>query len=247
MTLDLGVLAALALLAVVGFFSGAIRQISHWIGMLLAFVLAKPIGMAIGPFAAAKMGWPPSLTMIGLSAVLLPIIVVVAAVLSRMVLNAIIPGDERNLPDRVVGAILGIAKGGLIVWALLSVVVSFEKPLAQSRIDLAAKTQGSSAMGFARDHNFFASIPLPAIEGVKRIGAARSDPKALMALLNDPSFKRVLSDPKLKSALNDPTVKNALQGGDPAALLQNPQVKKLLEDPDMVRKLADLQAQAKQD
>ena len=61
MTLDLWILAALGLFAAIGFYTGAIQQLSHWIGILVAYFCAKPAAALLAPVLAKRMGWPPGL------------------------------------------------------------------------------------------------------------------------------------------------------------------------------------------
>ncbi len=233
MTLDQWILAALALFAAIGFYTGAISQFSHWIGMAAAYLCAKPLAAALAPVLAERMGWTPALTAVGLSAVLFPVILLIAALLSRMVLNAIIPGDQRNTPDRLAGLVLGAGKAGVIAWVMLGVVLAFEEPLARSRPEVKDALGASAAAAFTRAHSLFDAAPPAALEKLRALAAMRDDPKLASDLLKEPA---------LKALLEDPAVKTALEKGDPAALLENPRLKKLLADPELAKKLEALKA-----
>lgn len=159
MGLDLWILAALGLFGALGYRSGAIQQLSHWIGIAAAILFAKPLAAALAPIVAARMGWPEPLTAVGLSAVSMPVTLLAATLLSRMILNAVIPGDQRNKPDRLAGIVLGAGKAGVIVWAALSVAIPFEKSAAfPARASDALSS--SEAARFVREHGLFAAAPL---------------------------------------------------------------------------------------
>lgn len=228
MTLDHWILAALGLFGAIGYYTGAIHQISHWIGMIAAYLCAKPLAAALAPDLAARMGWPPALTAIGLSAMLMPVILLCVALTSRMILNAVIPGEQRNKPDRIVGFVLGAGKAGAIAWVLLAVVLAFEEPLASNFPGVKASLSASEAAAFTRKHSLFPAAPPPVLEKLRSLAAMRDDPKLAQDLLNDPA---------LKSLFDDPAVKKALEKGDPSALLENPQLKKLLENPELAKKI----------
>jgi uncharacterized membrane protein required for colicin V production len=222
MSLDLWVLAALGAFAAIGYYTGAIQQLSHWIGMAAAYLCARPLSAALAPALAARMGWPLPLTAVGLSAVLMPVILICAALISRGILNALVPGDQRNTPDRIVGLVLGGGKAAAIVWVALSVVLAFEKPLAANYPEVKDALGASSAAALVRKHALFPEVSPSVQEKLRALGAMRGDPQMAQALLNDPALKQ------------------ALEKGDVSALLENPQVKKLLSDPELAKKLEAL-------
>jgi len=177
MTLDLWILAALGLFAAIGFYTGAIQQFSHWIGIIVAYFGAKPLAALLAPGLAARMGWPPPLTAIGLSALAMPVLLICATLISRMILNAIIPGEQRNKPDRIAGLFLGAGKAGAIAWAALSVVLAFEEPLAKHFPRAEDALNASSAAAFTRRHGLFESGSPTALEKLRALAAMREDPK----------------------------------------------------------------------
>jgi len=231
MTLDLWILAALGLFAAIGFYTGAIQQFSHWIGIIAAYFCAKPVAALLAPVLSERMGWPPALTAVGLSVVSLPVILIIATLIARWILNAIIPGKQRNMPDRIAGIFLGAGKAGVIVWAALAAVLAFEEPLVKHIPGAEAVLNASSAAAFTRKHSLFDSASLSVLDKVRAVAAMRDDPKMAQALLNDPA---------LKSLLNDPVLKQALEKGDSSALLANPQIKKLLADPELLKKIESM-------
>lgn len=232
MSLDLWILAALGLFAAIGYYTGAIQQFSHWIGIVIAYLCAKPIAALLAPVLAERMGWPPALAAVGLSAVSMPVVLVIATLIARGILNAVIPGEQRNRPDRLAGFVLGAGKAGVLAWAALSVILAFEKSkVVPDSVKDALST--SSAAAFTREHGLFAAALPSALEQFRALAAMHGDPARAQALLEDPA---------LKALLNDPAMKLALEKGEPSALLENPQLKKLLENPDLAKKLKAMSA-----
>lgn len=232
MTLDLWILAAMALFAALGYQSGAIQQLSHWIGLAAAYLCAKPLAAALAPVLAERMGWPPGLTAVGVGIASMPVVLLGATLLSRGLLNALVPGDQRNKPDRIAGIFFGAGKAGVIAWAVLSAAVSFEK---SSVLPAGAKTalSESKAAAFTRDHGLFGAVPPPALEKLRALAAMREDPEQARALLKDPA---------LKALFEDPAVKRALEKGDASALLEDPRLKKILADPELARKIEEMKS-----
>lgn len=227
MTLDLWILAALGLFGAFGFYTGAIQQFSHWIGLVVAYLSAKPVAALLAPALAKSAGWPPALTAVGLSAVSMTVILIVVTLVARGILNAIIPGKQRNMPDRITGIFLGAGKAGVIVWVALAAVLAFEEPLVKYFPGAEAHLKGSSAAAFTRKHSLFDLKPKEALNKFSVVAAMRDDPKFAQALLDDPALKDIFSDPALKQAL---------EKGDTSALLENPEIKKLLADSELVKK-----------
>jgi uncharacterized membrane protein required for colicin V production len=231
MNLDLWILAALGLFALIGFYTGAIQQVSHWIGIVAAYFFAKPLAALLAPAIAGRMGWPPALVTVGLCALSMPLILIVVTLIARGIINAIIPGKQRNLPDRVAGIFLGAGKIGVIAWIALAAVLAFEGPLARHLPRAGAALNASTAAAFTRKHSPFDTASLSALDKFRAVAAMRDDPKMSKALLNDPA---------LKALLNDPALKRALEKGDASALLENPQVRKLLADPELAKKIESM-------
>jgi len=231
MNIDLWIIAAAALFAGIGYYTGAIQQLSHWIGLAAAYFCAKPLADALSPAVAARMGWPQPPTAVGLSAALFPVVLLAAALASRALLNAVAPGHQRNTPDRVAGLVLGAGKAGALAWVALSIALAFETPLARARPDVEAALRGSSAAAFTRAHGLFAAGLPPELEKLRALAAGRTDPDLARTLRDDPALKALLADPALR---------RALEKGDPSALLANPQIRKLLADPELAKKLETL-------
>ncbi|HAM36758.1 MAG TPA: hypothetical protein DEB40_00500 [Elusimicrobia bacterium] len=240
MTLDLLILGLIALFAFAGYHSGAVRQLSLVIGLAAAYAFTKPAAARLGPALAGRMEWPVSQTTSGLNVVMLPVILLAAMLAARLILNLVEPGEERGPLDQGLGVPVGAAKGGTILFALLCLAATLEKPLARIHFDLAAKTQGSRSMAFARKHNPFTNEHPGALDSLKKLAEARSDPKAKKELLKDKAFKSLLADSSLKAALEDSAIQKALRAGDFAALLKNPLIKDLLKNPEIAEKLDKL-------
>lgn len=240
MILDLAVLALIGLFAVAGYSSGAVRQISHAIGLVVAYLFSKPAAALLGPAWAARMNWPEAQAVSGLSLVLMPVIFIGATLTSRLLLNILEPGDERGPLDQGLGVLVGAAKGGAILFVLLCLTVSGESMLERLNVDVDSATAGSFSIGFARGHNLFAQNDPLALGALKKLAQARSDPKARKILLRDHNVKALLANSRLKAALEDPHLLKALRSGEAAVILKDPSIQKFLGDPELVKKLEKL-------
>ncbi len=234
---DVALLTFAGLVAAYGFYQGAIQQVSEWIGLATAILLSKPAAAAAAPLLAERMGWPLYLTSVGLSAVSMPVVLIAATLLSRLIINAIIPGDQRNMPDRITGLFLGGGKAAVVAWAGLSVLLAFEKPLSKVHSGIKPALGASKAASFTREHSLFDAPALSLREKLNALAAMKDDPKLSKALLKE--------QPALKALLSDASLKVALEKGETGALLENPEIKKLLENPRLGETLEGLAGQSK--
>lgn len=243
MTFDLVVLGVAALFGLLGIVSGAIKQLSHLAGLVLACFAARPLAAALAPFAAQRLGWPPILLNVMLSGVLFIAVAGAGVLVFRSLFAGLFRGREDGPANRVLGFVLGAGKAAAGMFVALSTLLFFEGTKAAAAFD--ARLQGSKAVAFVRGHNIFASLHIPALSGVRRMLDAQKDPDAMRALLDDPSVKALREDPRLKAILTDPAIRQAVLSRNTAALLANPRVKELLNDPNLADSLSRLQSRVR--
>jgi membrane protein required for colicin V production len=240
MQVDLAVLAVVGLFAALGIASGAAKQLSHWVGLLLGLLGSRPLAAALAPAVSEKLGWPPTVTGVALGCLLFILLTAMGAGVSHFILARLM-GERANGPvNRALGGALGAGKAAAGLFVALCALVFFEEPLARAGAGLADQAKGSRAMALAREHNLFDSLRLPALDGLRK-ALADKDPKALRKLLDDPQLKSILKDPRLKELMADPALKKALASGNPAVLLQDPKIRELLSDPALAQRLAELE------
>lgn len=149
MTLDLAVLAVLALAAVGGAMSGALRQLVELGGALLGWLAARHLAGAVAeglgrwvPALVARAA-APALLLLGTWAL---VSLVGAFVLRATGISAVVRGPA----DRGVGALLGGAKGVLAAWVLVSALLlaAGDAPRA-----LGLDLRGSDFAALVRSHD----------------------------------------------------------------------------------------------
>lgn len=214
-----------------GYFSGAIRQATHWLGLALAYVAARPLAARATPAAAPALGLSPSIVNVLLSALFFAVLLIAGTLIFRA-LAAKVFGERLNgRGDRAFGFALGAAKGSALLYLLLSLLVFFEKPLTKALGAPPAAIADSRLVGLARRHDLFHAVPLPALAKVQKLLDASRGPDGLKGLENEPELRRLLDDPQFKAALQDGALSQALRSGDLSALRNDPRLKALLDDP----------------
>jgi uncharacterized membrane protein required for colicin V production len=231
MAIDLVLAALVVVFGLFGLRSGAIRQLTHWAGLACGYFASGPLAALATRPLAPRLGLPPAAVRVVLSGFFFCALALIAGALVHRVLGGA-RGERENGPaDRAGGFVLGTAKGTALLFALISGLLFFEKPLTDALGKPPAAVADSAAVGFVRRHNVFDVIPAPAAARLEKLLAAARDPKSAAAFAQDPQFKALLDNPALKAALQDKTLVSALESGDLSALKKDPRFAALFNDP----------------
>lgn len=223
MTLDLAVLALLAVAALLGAASGALRQLVSLAAAVLAVLAARAwsedvaAGLARTVSPAARF-LAPLLLFLGIFA-LASLTGVATLRLTRV--SRVVRGPA----DRGVGALLGGAKGVLAAWALLSVLALGGELLPDA---LLRRARGSDFAALARAHNLVARLDPGAARAVERAIEAAREAERAGGLARDPESARLLADPRIR-ALADRKAGEPLDPARTARLLEDPELRALVE------------------
>jgi membrane protein required for colicin V production len=163
-TIDLAVLAVLAVAALRGALTGALRQLVSLAAISLGVIAARALAAEVAA-GLSRMGAPaaralaPVLLFVGIGALasLAGVAVLKATGVSRVV---------RGPADRGAGALLGGAKGALAAWLVLSAValVGDRAPDAVLR-----HTRGSDFTALAHDHNLVSRLRPDAARALEKV------------------------------------------------------------------------------
>jgi uncharacterized membrane protein required for colicin V production len=232
MKFDLLLVGVVALFGLSGLLSGAINQLQHWLGLLLAALAARPLAVRLTPYAAPRVGLPPKAVEVALSGLLFCALYLLGTAAASGLLSKLFRPDRQNGPsDRAIGFGLGAAKGAALLFVLLSFLVFFEKPLTKALGAPPAAVRESRIVAFVRRHDLLDAVPAPALAKIERLIDAARDPNSLRDLENEPELRRLLDDPALKAALQGGALSQALKSGDLSALRNDPRLRALLDDP----------------
>ena len=232
MTFDLLLAGVVALFGLFGLFSGALNQLRRWLGLVLAALAARPLAVRLAPLAAPKTGFPPKAVEVALSGLLFVALYFIGSAAARLLLTKLFPDRQDGRVDRALGFGLGAAKGAFLIFALLSVLIFFEKPLTAAYGPPPAPYNESRAVAFVRRHDLFDAVPIPALAKLQQLAQAAKNPSGgLQGLESQPELQKLLEDPQLKAALQNPEITQALKSGDFSALQNDPRFRALLNDP----------------
>ncbi|MFI5363324.1 MAG: CvpA family protein [Elusimicrobiota bacterium] len=231
MKIDLSLSAFVALFGLLGFLSGAMSQVRHWLGLILAAVLARPLGSRLTPYVAPHIGIPPACLNVALSAFLFGVVYVLVTAAAGGLLLKLFPGRQAGRADRALGFGLGAAKGAALVFVILSLLIFFEKPLTASLGEPPPDVKESRIVALVRSHDLFDAVPIPALAQIEKLIAAAKSPAGVQGLENQPELRKLLDDPQLKAALQSEDLSSALKMGDLSGLKNDPRLRALLNDP----------------
>lgn len=153
MTLDLLVIAALTLFAVVGAFDGALAQGARLIALVAAGLLGRPLGAHLAPAAATVTGLPAGWVLPLAIALCTFGLFVVLNFAGRRIARGLTRDSQARAVDRGAGAFFGALQAAVVAWIVLSALVRLE-----SLADLSLGGEGSLAARLARRHDFFGAL-----------------------------------------------------------------------------------------
>ncbi|HEY6099512.1 MAG TPA: CvpA family protein [Anaeromyxobacter sp.] len=223
MALDLAVLALLALAALYGAMTGALRQLVSLAAVLLAVLSARAFtadvaaGLArtISPLARHVA---PVLLFLGTFAL--------ASLAGRAVLGATgMAGVVRGPADRGAGALLAGAKGALAAWVLLSALALAGEHAPDAVL---RRARGSDFAALARAHNVVRTLDPDAARSLERALEAARQAERAGRLAADPESARLLADPRIR-ALEEGRKGAGLDPARTARVMEDPQIRALVE------------------
>lgn len=232
MTLDLAVAGIVVLLATLGALSGALRQLltlgAAVVGYFTARLLAPPVAAGLGRTLPAPAARATAGLVLFFAAFVL--VMLVGNLLLRSRREGPLPGPA----DRALGALLGAAKAGLVLWVVLSAVAIVDRPIGPTwfRLD----PRASEFASLARKHNVLERWEGPTGSALRGLLRVAKDPERAARLLADADGRRLLEDPRVQMLVDE-----ARGGKDPASLAGSPEALRLLSDPAFLERLEKAQ------
>jgi membrane protein required for colicin V production len=226
-TLDLAVLVVVLLAAVAGAVSGALRQVLKLAGVVAGWAAAR----WLAPRVVLQLQAPSAATRALVTVAAFLVAWLVAAVLARAILRAV-QGEEEEPGgvDRLLGAVLGAAKGTLVAWVLLSLLALLGGRLVLGSFRLEGR--GSWAAALAARHDLLSLASPGAARSAQRLVELWRDPVRRERLLRDPGWTRLLERSGLKETL-DRSASGTGKAAEDAAGAARKQAEGLLADPEL--------------
>jgi membrane protein required for colicin V production len=175
MALDLAVLLIIAVAAVLGAVSGALRQVVQLAAVALGWLAARRLGTAVAEGLGRSL--PPLVARSVASAVLFLGVAALVSLTGALVLRGTgVARAVRGPTDRGVGALLGGVKAGAVIWVLLSALALAGEAAPRA---FALDPHTSEFAALARRYNLLERLapePVRALERLRGGGQLRLAP-----------------------------------------------------------------------
>ena len=152
MTIDLFLIGCVVAFGLFGFFSGAIKQLTHALGMIAAYCGARPLAGLLTRLFPPNSGLSPAVVNVLLSAALFIVLYAFASQVARRLLTGLFPDRINGRGDRACGFLLGAGKAGVLLYAVLSLLLFFEDPLTSALGAPPPAVRESACVAFTRRH-----------------------------------------------------------------------------------------------
>jgi len=222
--IDLGIGIFLAVMGVIGFIQGILKQIVGICALILASITAVIVPLFV---RFPEMGGKAYLW----SYLLLGILIWIPAYLvTSMVLHFFINkfSSPPRFGGRCLGLIFGIVKGaiiiGLFIMLIDSLPISYQKIVPQ----VYARYSESRMVSILTGVNPFTKIRI--FTNLYTLLKAISDPSYMELLKKDRDFRRLIETPTIKAVLKDKEIRELLEDRRYAELVSNPKIKAIFRD-----------------
>jgi uncharacterized membrane protein required for colicin V production len=238
--IDLLFFSILLIFGLLGYVSGLWRQIARLGVMLLAYLLAWPLGSWSAPWLTHTLSFPHLIARpvaIGISFFLL------YSVLSGIVLRLLRKRRKARLGtgsqlgrsvNKLGGAVLGMAKAAIICLFILCLAVLMESGLKE-KVKQSLGYKRSFMVSFAKKINPLKNIQLPLVGDFKTLRKIKSDPDFRIRMAQDPKVRAFAGHKKIQSLLHDRSFQKAAQSQDISSLLSHPRLNEALQDPEVYK------------
>jgi membrane protein required for colicin V production len=222
-TLDLAVLGLVLLAAAAGAVSGGLRQVLKLAALVAGWAAAR----WLAPWLVRELDPRSSAAWALIVAGTFVAGWLVGSLLARAILRAV-QGEEEEPGrlDRLLGAVLGAAKGVLVTWVLLSLLTLLGGRLVLGPLQV--ESRGSRAAALVARHDIFSLADARTARTARRLMEAWRDPVKRERLLRTPGWSRLLETSGLRSALD-----RGAGGAEDAAGTARQKVEALLEEPEL--------------
>jgi len=230
MALDLFFLALALLLALLGLFSGFLRQVVR----IAALVAACFLAVTVSPHAKGLLArWMEVETLLGdaLSLTLAWLGCYIVLALAGRILVRLLRGSSHSIRffDRLLGFFLGGAKGLLAVYLMACVLATFRGPIEKTGLGGKLGLRDSRVVDAAVGFNLLSLTSLPDMDKLRELTAALGDPVRKQTLIGDPRIRNLQQNPAFQQLLTDGEFQEAA-GQKFGELVRNKRFRQALKD-----------------
>ncbi len=155
MIIDIVILVGALLFAILGYLSGAIRQILKIVVIVASYFIAKNYYTIIEPFISDNFEIPPKISMVIAMFIIWIIVSIILSIISNFIMNRIFYSGKEILigVDRFAGALISLAKYMIVVYLIFSTILNFKYIIGEHKQAVINKLDQSYIVGFIDNNN----------------------------------------------------------------------------------------------
>ena len=156
MVIDISILVGALLFAVLGYFSGALRQVFKIIVVVAAYFIAKSYSYLLEPFITSNLGTPSNISKVLAQFSVWFVVAMVLSIISGLIIRKIFYAGDEMLKgiDQIGGSIISLTKYMLIIYIVFATILSFRTILTEHKPIILDKIDESMIVGFIDNNNF---------------------------------------------------------------------------------------------
>jgi membrane protein required for colicin V production len=238
MMLDIFFLALVVLLTLLGLVSGFLAQTVRIVALVAACFLAPALSPRVEQLLSH---WMQVNNLLGslLSLVLAWLASYIVLALAGRILVRILRGSSGGIRfvDRVLGGILGGAKGALVAYLAACVLLTLREPMEKTDLVKFLDLNSSRVVATVSEYNVLWMTSLPDVSRLSEMVANLHDPEKKDKLLHDPringlrdnsAFQRLLQDAEFQKAAAEKKFDQLLRNQSFSQALKDVQIREFL-------------------
>jgi len=249
MSLDVVIILILGVWALLGFATGAMKQIAHIASLVLAFVLARPGGRLIAALLIERRGQSPSIAMV-LGTLLAGVVIYSLVKIFFWIVNSYIGGEERktSVGSRLLGAVLSSAKATVVVWLLVCLLMETSLLNVPQSVTVTgwlngiSQRLGSSDIATWMDQTYNPVRKLRIGSTLDKLKRISEDPQAVGKLARNEDVKAFLQKlrTQMLERIKDKKTRAGVERDDPAAIIRAARLRDFLNNRELVNALLEI-------
>ncbi len=227
MIIDLSIAGIVVFFGILGYFSGALKQIFKIVAIVAAYFLAKFAANAFYMSVAEKYKVPEQIAYIITSAIAWFIIALILSIIVSVVIKLIHKsgGDTLRGVDRFGGLMLAAIKTIVFLYLSIGAMSSYKLVTEKKFPEMAKNLDKSILVGFVEENNMVKKLFW--IDYTSRLADISLLPEVQSKLSNDPAFGAILNKPQYKEQ-----IERIGQKGVSQSLLNDKLTRELMQDKD---------------
>ncbi|RJO65532.1 MAG: CvpA family protein [Myxococcales bacterium] len=224
--------------ALAGYLTGALKQIIRLAALIGGYFISLAIAPAVASLIREKTGFGVDVADVLIRVLCWALVYVILSWIGGMIVKGIHSASEALTSlDRAVGAVVGMAKAGVILIVAVYLFGMVKDIVYQRHPEALATVQESFIMRHLGETDAVDRILPDELLRLRQLAAAAGDEKRAQALAEDPAIRALMENPRFQKAMKDEDLRRLAEDKDIWGLMRHPKFQELLKDPNVLRLL----------